>query len=623
MTTAENIKMSAPCKKAAKDAGLNPNDKRLVTGLLSVHPRQFGFLRQDTGGKDLFVPPPALCGALDGDYVLYFNDEDKPAILLVIERRRKLCAGVFERKGRVCADDPKLPSPLHIINGRMRPKRGDKVLVSLAEAPYKLLKNFGPADSPGVEEQAALAVAEIEDKFPKAVIAEANKLKQPGSKDFKERLDLRDQVAIVTIDPVSSRDFDDAISVRRTSSGFDLGVHIADVSAFVKPGSPLDKEAQRRCQSVYLTSRVIPMLPEKLSADLCSLREGRERLTKSVLFSFDNKGRQRSVEVCRSVIRPFKRLTYGRASEVMEGSSGEHPSVTETLRNMCELATLLRSRRKNAFSLHRPEVEFVYDAGGQMVGVKEAVTDVAHGVVEEFMLAANQAVGNFLYEAKKETLWRHHPGPASLDDFCAFTKRLGLPYLPEHSLARYMDKIAHRPEARLVMQEFLWALPPAEYTTERSSHFGLAMARYLHFTSPIRRYADLVVHRAVDEVLGLRRKGPRFDLPRLGEVLSARERTVNSAESRLRRQKILHFLDKRDRGPHEGIITQVVREGLKVELTRLLVWGILPFAILPGGEWISDEMSVQNDEHLYRLGDKIHVRVEGVDSRSGRIHFIL
>ena len=621
MAKATDMKMSPACKKAAKEAGLNPNDKRLVTGLLSVHPRQFGFLRLDEGGKDLFVPPPAVSGHLDGDYVLYLNDEENPSILLLIERSRSLASGVYERKNRICADDPKLPSPLHVQCGRLRPKFGDKVLVSLEKHPYRLIKNFGPAQAPGIEEKAALAVAEIAEKFPKAVMDEVKKFKEPSARDFKGRVDLRDSVSIVTIDPVSSRDFDDAISVTKTPRGFDLGVHIADVSAFVKPGSALDREAQRRCQSVYLTSRVIPMLPEKLSADLCSLREGRERLTKSVLFSFDEFGRQRSVKVCRSVIRPFKRLTYGRASEVMEGKGGEHPSVTETLRAMCHLAQLLRGRRENAFSLHRPEVEFVYDASGQMVGVKEAATDVAHGVVEEFMLAANQAVGDFLFEAEKETLWRHHAEPANLDDFCAFTQRLGLPYLPQHSLARYMDKVAKRTEARLIFQEFLWALPPAEYSTKRMSHFGLAMERYLHFTSPIRRYADLVVHRAVEEVLGLKRKGPRFDLERLAERISARERVVNSAESRMRRMKILDFLDKQDRGPHEGVITQMTKSGLKVELTRLLIWGMLPFESLPGGDWVSDEMSVQNEEFLYRLGDKIHVRVEKIDRRSGHIIF--
>lgn len=616
-------------ERLARAAGLGARDERLRAGRLTVHPRGFGFVRPDQGTQDLFLPPP-IEGALDGDRVLVVAGD--PAKLVgVLRRFRRRAAGTWDGRLGLRPDDPKLPSPLRATPGKTRARPGDKVVVSLESDPAVVVEVVGRADDPTVDERAALLEAEVRATFPREVLAEAERLNEPGTAECRHRMDLRAEVAVVTIDPVSARDFDDAVSVRRTADGWQLGVHIADVAAYVRPGTPLDREARLRGNSVYLPSRVVPMLPERLSNDLCSLREGRDRLTKSVLFDLDRDGRVQRFTLHSSVIRPFRRLTYERASAVMGGATGEHPDVTEALRAMRDLASLMGARRGDAIQLERPEVHFTYDAAGRIVSVEEGDHGQAHGVIEEFMLAANRAVAEYLGQSGQPALYRHHGAPASLVGFTEFTGRLGIPYHPQHSLASFMRKTAGRPEARLLTQELLWALPAAEYRPDRPDHFALGFERYLHFTSPIRRYADLVVQRAIDAALaaadGARGAGaghgPEEDLAALGEHLSQRERLSAGVESRLRRRQVLTFLADRDRGPHQGVITGVQRDALRVELPRFLVWGRLPIAALPGRGYLVDEIAVQNEANLYRVGDVVHVRVAEIDQRTGQIAFSL
>lgn len=586
-----------------------------------MNPRAFGFLRREDGGEDLFLPPP-ITTAIDGDRVLVLLDRE-PRVLGALERQRRRAAGLWEGDGCVAPDDPKLPGQLLVPAGRFRPRKGDRVVVDLTASPVCLAEVLRARPGVDVEMLAAMVEAEVRTDFPQEVLDEAAKFVEPGKKEFRNRLDLRSETSIVTIDPVESKDFDDAVSIARDGrSGYRLGVHIADVSAYVSPGSAIDREAYARGNSVYLPARVYPMLPEALSNGICSLREGMARLTKSVLFRFDDQGGLRSFEIHRTVIRPFKRLTYERATAVMEGKGHEHPKVEASLRLMLELAEKLRKGRKDSLSLHRPEVAFTFDGRGRIVDVAEPDDGVAHGVIEEFMLAANQAVGEFLAQKKLPSLWRYHPEPSSLQSFVDFTRSLGVPWLPAHSLASYMRKIAGRPEARLVAQELLWAMPPAVYDDRWAGHFALGMNRYLHFTSPIRRYADLVVHRVLDFALGASRRKPGH-LEEVARHLSEREKLASGLESRLRRRPVFDYLDTIDRGPHRGVVTQIRKEGIKVELGRFLVWGLLAWEDLPGRSWLRDELSAQNEQQLFRVGDSIHVRVQAVDRRNGRIRFVL
>ena len=320
-------------QEAAEGERINGRTRR---GRYVGHPRAFGFLLLEGGGADLFVPPKHEGDAIDGDTVLAERRGESAAkVTAVVERGRSRLSGTYIGRGAFLPDAHRIPKILS-VEGKAR--KGDKVLVAVRPDALRIRRVLGRAGDPAVEDAAVLAELEISPQFPKPVLAQAAKLEEPGPADFRGRLDLRDTKTVVTIDPVSSRDYDDAISLERRGKGWLLGVHIADVSHYVRHGSALDKEARERGTSVYLPTRVIPMLPEKLSNDLCSLREGVDRLTMSVLIHYDARGELLDTTFARSVIRSDRRLSYERASRVMDKTVKEKGGVGELLLNMARLA---------------------------------------------------------------------------------------------------------------------------------------------------------------------------------------------------------------------------------------------------------------------------------------------
>jgi len=450
---------------------------------------------------------------------------------------------------------------------------------------------------------------------------------------------------IVTIDPDDARDFDDAIQVEKTKSGWQLGVHIADVAAYVEPGSALDREARRRGNSVYLPDRVIPMLPERLSNGVCSLNPGVDRLTHSVFIHFDKHGVSKSARFARSVIRSAHRLTYKQAYSIL--SSPPRDQLGERLHLAWELASLLRRKRfeHGALDLDFPEVKVWVDKQGHPVRLERVENDESHQLIEEFMLGANEAVARELKKRAIPTIYRVHenPDPEKLAEYrefvLSFNYKVGdLTHRAE--LQRLLASIRGKPEEQALKVGLLKSLKRARYSPQPLGHYGLAKANYLHFTSPIRRYADLVAHRALGRDAGLRRPdgaARRPYHPDVGEIasiaehISATERTAADAEIDAAQMKKLEFfqrqLDERNPQIFRAAIVDVRNYGLMVELPDALITGLVHVSSLTDDFYLFEparrQLIGRRSRKRFSVGDEISVFVARVDAFKRQVDFAI
>jgi ribonuclease R len=499
---------------------------------------------------------------------------------------------------------------------------------------------LGPRGQPGVDTLTVIRAFNIPDTFDDETLQEA----RDQAKEFQEteidgRLDLRDQLTL-TIDPATARDFDDAITLSRDDHGhWHLGVHIADVGHFVRPGTALDQAARKRGTSVYLPDRVIPMLPEVISNSLASLQQGHTRYTLSVLMEFSPEGVRTDQQFARSVIRVDQRLAYEQAYEAMMNPGtaieGFTPEVRAMLGEMLELAMLLRGRRfqRGALELNMPEVEVELGDDGQVVGAHLAVDDESHQVIEEFMLAANETVAEFLKEKRVGFLHRVHPDPdpAKLLRFAEFARSLGLTLDKPQSrfeLQRILRETADRPERYAVHYGLLRSLKQATYTPEPLGHYALASNDYCHFTSPIRRYPDLQVHRQLVSLLkGKRPKSDEDELAALGEHCTRTERRAETAERELIKIKLLTHLEGRIGETFHAILIGVEDFGLFAQLVELPVEGLIHVTSLADDfyylEGETHTLIGRRSGRRFRLGDRIEVRVARVDVDRRELDLVL
>jgi ribonuclease R len=555
--------------------------------------------------------------------------------------------GVFQlnAKGAIvvpfdASDGMPLPIPPAARQGA---QSGDAVVVAVIRAgrggnpEAKVTEVLGPVEAPGVDVQVVARRHALRREFPEEVRVAAAKMPRAISpKELSGRERFEDP-PVVTIDGETARDFDDAVSVSELpGGGFRLFVHVADVSHYVRPGDAIDLEAQARGTSVYFPDRVYPMVPERLADDLCSLRPGDSRLVQSVVIDYDRKTEVVATRFADGVIRSAARLTYTQVADLLEGRSSQKtlsPEITSMLRRAEALRERLENRRRarGSVDFDLPAPTILLDVEGVMTGIKIEPRNRAHRMIEEFMLAANEAVATWLTTHRVPGLFRVHdnPDPLKIEGLAAFAKSLGLSLksgrggVRPGDIQRLLDEAEGLPAYPVVAQLSLRSMKQARYSGEDTGHFGLAAPHYLHFTSPIRRYPDLVVHRALRAARHKAKPALRGDLTELADACSKLEREAEAAERELLDWKKVKFLRGREGEAFAGVVTGVARFGIFVQLDGGIAEGLVRIERL-GQEWfefdpVRHELRGSASGRVHRLGDALNVRVERVDAVLRRV----
>ncbi len=639
-------------RKGGRIAGERPNAARgslkagLLTGKVEHVNRNFAYVVVEGIESDTYVDTDDLRGAIDGDQVkvqLYGrtrNGHEQGRVVEIINQVEHHIVGVLHHGGRyvfVKPDNRRIYEPVDIpLNETGGAQDNDKVIVEITSratrsrpALGKVTSVLGKAGDHNTEMHAILAEFGLPAGFPAEVEKEAEAI--PGkipAKEIEGRKDFRD-VLTFTIDPVDAKDFDDALSVRRLASGnLEIGVHIADVSHYVRPGSLLDKEAFRRGTSVYLVDRTIPMLPEKISNNLCSLRPNEDRLAFSAVFELNEKAEVISEWFGRTVIHSDRRFTYEEAQDVLESGMGEFP---EELRELNRLARLLSAERfrNGAIAFETVEVKFVLDNEGRPLGLYRKERKDAHKLIEEFMLLANKRVAEFVVGVSRRKsdpntmIYRIHepPDQDKLNTFSVFVARLGysLNVADDSKLAKSMNamlnKAEGRPEQNLLETLAVRTMAKARYSTEDIGHFGLAFRRYSHFTSPIRRYPDLIAHRLLQHYLD---KGASVDKESLEKEClhcSERERLATDAERASIKYKQVEYMSLQEEDKaYDGVISGVTEFGIFVEITETATEGLVRMNDLKDDYYEVDKENYrlvgERTGRIFAFGDQVRVTVK-------------
>jgi ribonuclease R len=528
--------------------------------------------------------------------------------------------------------------------GAKEARPDDKVVIEMLRFPTAedrgegvITEILGPRGKPGVDLLSIIREFDLPDKFPEEVLEEARQQADAFREgDLHGRQDFTADT-VITIDPVDARDFDDAVGLTQDSKSghWQLAVHIADVAHFAPPGSFLDREARKRGTSVYLPQRVLPMFPEVISNSLASLQPGRVRYVKSALIDFTPAGQRTETRFANGAIRSKHRFTYEQVSAVLANpeESKLDPELRDLLLRMRDLAMILRKRRlkRGALELTVPEVDLESDAQGRVSGAHFVKHDVSHQLIEEFMLAANEAVAEQLASLGVPFLRRVHPAPepTKLMAFADFARSLG--YKIKHEtdrfgLQRILDQSANHPDVYAVHYALLRSLKQAVYSSAEEGHYALASENYCHFTSPIRRYPDLTVHRLLGRWLRTgRASSDETELVALGEHCSKTERRADTAERELVKVKMLNYLSERIGMELEVIITGVADYGFFGQAEKLPVEGLIHISTLTDDYYYHDEathtLSGRRTKRRYRLGDKVRVNVVRVDVPRRQLDF--
>ncbi len=682
-----------------------------VTGKVSIHRDGYGFVmpEKDSGAfaGDIFLPPEEAEKTMHGDRVLAHVtrlDRDRRAegeVVRILKRAHLTVVGEFTVKKRgffVIPTDDRISQWIEIPEGLEIPEHqfstdrvgvtlrdvktvadldGMIVNVEILEFPEsgeaaigRVIEVLGHPDDFGIDVEIVIRKHHLPHEFPREVIAQAQAIPhQIEPEETAQRRDFR-ALDIVTIDGETARDFDDAVWVEHLPNGnFALQVHIADVSHYVRPGTPIDVEAQFRGTSVYFPDRAVPMLPVELSTDICSLRPHEDRLVLSVLLEINHQGTIVAQEFCRGVIRSFERMTYTNVFRVLEGDAAlreRYSALVNRFETMRELALILNRHRtkRGSIDFDMPETNVVLDMEGQMTGVIRAERNIANRIIEEFMLAANEAVAGHLEQAGIPSIYRIHEQPdakrvMNFEEIAAhFGYSLGVGAIPvkrfpvierrrdgrkvsrpvtlpreeleisSRNYQRLIAKVAGTPEERIVNYLMLRSLKQARYSNENRGHFALAAKSYTHFTSPIRRYPDLIVHRILTQYLFDQKPLlPDTELHQLGDDCSFTERRAAEAERELIEWKKVRFMESRVGEEFDALIISTTKFGFFVELTELFVEGLVPLETLPGERFHFHETTRQiigtHSRRTFSIGDAVRVRLDRADPIERKLNFAL
>lgn len=645
-----------------------PAEADLVAGKLSIHQVGYGFLTPEKPGEpDIFIAAENTGTAMHGDRVVARTSQDAPygrirgrregRVIRILERAHDTIVGTLQHSRNfyyVVPDDPRLVHDVYVSPKEVTATVGDKVVVRLeawesrhVNPEGEIIEVLGSASAPGVDMLSIVRKYHLPTEFPRDVLEQADRISEKiDARQLEGREDLRQEFT-VTIDPDDARDFDDAIQVEKIENGgWRLGVHIADVAAYVEPESALDREARRRGNSVYLPDRVVPMLPERLSNGVCSLNPGVDRLTHSVFIHFDRNGAAKSARFARSVIRSAHRLTYKQAYAILK--SPPRDRLSERLHVAWELASLLRKERfeHGSLDLDFPEVKVWLDEAGKPVRLERVENDESHQLIEEFMLAANEAVARELKSRAVPAIYRIHenPDPEKLAEYREFVLSFGYKVgdlTHRADVQRLLASIRGKPEEQALKIGLLKSLKRARYFPQPLGHYGLAKGNYLHFTSPIRRYADLVVHRALGRAGTPRRSSKVFgaaqyhpdmsQVASIAEHVSTTERVAADAEIESVRMKKLEFfqrqLDERNPQIFRAAIVDVRNYGLAVELPDALITGLVHISSLSDDFYLFEpsrrQLIGRRARKRFRIGDEVRVFVVRVDAFKRQVDFAI
>jgi ribonuclease R len=660
-----DLETAGKITRIRKDRYVVPQEADLMVGVLQVNPDGFGYLLNESGDAlgDLYISAENQGTAMHKDRVVARISRDRVLpdrggrrnrsnregrVIKILVRANRTIVGTLQRSKNFYYVVPDEPSLVHDIYVPAPPDQmaripqvNDKVVVEVDPWEYRhlnpegsIVEVLGRAQEPGVDILSIIRKHDLPVAFPDAVLKEADQIPidLPES-DLRGREDLR-SMPVFTIDPDNARDFDDAVHVTDVDGGWSIGIHIADVSHYVKPGAALDREALRRGNSVYFPDRVLPMLPERLSNIICSLRPNEDHLTKSVFVEFDRTGRLKSYRFAATVIRSVARLTYREAFAILQREPVS--TIERNLHRAWQLAAILRERRfkQGALELDMPEVRVLLDAEGKAFGLVREENDISHQLIEELMLLANELVARETRERLIPSVYRIHEEPDAqrLADYRDQIRSYGIEVgdlSQRREMQRFLKMVVGRAEEAALKIGLLRSLRKAAYSPDALGHYGLAKTDYTHFTSPIRRYADLLVHRAFAAMLPHRRGKPlrSGDLASTCEHISATERTAADAEREAVRLKKMEYFAGLARKPHrlEGTILDVRNYGLLVELKEALVVGMIRISSLNQDFFVFDpirqRITGRRSKMSFAVGDRVVVRVARVDSFRQRIDF--
>ncbi len=610
-----------------------------------VNPRFAYVITGIEGQKDIYIKTRDLNTAMHGDKVevelLSKRTGENPEgqVTGVIERWRKRFVGRLElSKGFafIVPDFKKIYTDFFVYQENIHDAQtNDKVLFEVTRWPEgdknpegKIIEILGKTGENEAEIHSIMAEFDLPFRFPENVLQESEKISEKIlDEEIKKRRDFR-KILTFTIDPEDAKDFDDAISFRKLENGrYEIGVHIADVTHYVKQGTILDEDAFDRATSVYLVDRTVPMLPEKLSNGLCSLRPHEDKLTFAAVFEVDENAKVHNEWFGRTVIHSDHRFSYETAQEGIETGKGE---LAAELKLLNDLAIKLRKERfsKGAVNFETTEVKFKLDEKGKPLAVVPKIRKDAHKLIEEFMLLANREVATFIYKMKKSEgqntfVYRIHdsPDPERIKDFSLFAKQFGHKINPDgnisHTLNKLMDEIEGKPEQNVLQSLAVRAMAKAKYTTDAKGHFGLAFQHYTHFTSPIRRYPDMMVHRLLQHYLDDGKSVNKTEYEEKCFHSSEREKRAADAERASIKYKQVEFMSMAESKMYKGIITGVTDFGIFVEITETKCEGMVRLADMKDDYYEFDEKNYRvlgrKRNKVYRLGDEVEVRIKKTD----------
>ena len=670
-TLLRELELKGEIVRIKKEQYTNPKKANLLVGKLDANQRGFGFVVpvKDGISDDIYVDAEGLGSAMHGDIVVVRlpstkkkkkgkrkkreREKNVGRIIDVLRRENETVVGILKKSRHfnyVAPDNSKLPRDIYVsMEDTKESEHGDKVVVKIDQWPTRhlnaegtIIEVLGRDGEPAVDIKSIIHQFKLPFKFDKNILAETQDLPLSISPDeITTRLDLRDEL-IITIDPEDAKDFDDAISLKKDKKGnWLLGVHVADVSYYVEQNTAVDVEARKRGTSVYLPGTVIPMLPEVLSNGICSLKEGEDRLTKGVFFTYAPDGNLLRSEIKHSVINVKKRLTYHNATKIlMESDEKDTNPVTNLLFEASTLAKLLYKKRmkEGALELNLPEINIRVSEDGKIDTIEKVKRDISHIIIEEFMVASNQAVATFMHQNSLPSINRSHPEPDEDEmlDFAEFIfncKNKRINPFDKKRLQAFLDEISDHPESYIINLMLLRSLRKAEYSTTEESHFALGLEHYAHFTSPIRRYPDLIVHRLLDLFFQGQLKSKRAKATWNEKITgwashcSATEKRAEEAEREIIKLKLLRHLEEHADKVMEGVITGIQEYGLFVQIDEFQLDGLVHIRTLTDDFYklYKKKLSLVGDRRgkVYGFGDVVRVKITKIDLLKREVDFVI